>query len=424
MSAEKQNIRMADVWNWIQVFLICYGVFFLIDYLAGVRQGCAWRSAMLFAPACGFFLVKEKCVRLWSYLLGNGIFSLICVLLGRDWKERWIYGIYAGIFCCISWVRRKKEREKVFPENLGIWFLLILLPLVLIAWIAKAETFVYEVCVWIVLLFFWVHYINIYSTNQERYFLKNNETTKILEKKDMRHAGKKAMCVFGSMGMLLLCIGGNVYKGNLLQDILGVIYRFLQWIFHFLPGEAEEPVLVPKETHPPFETTQSYDGDISYPLWLQKLLNALQYVGERILDLLVVLFVLGIIILVCYLIRSAFYGTPRRKKDEKNYSGVIKTEEKIVRNKKKTHREWKLRRNNNEKVRKLFGQYIRQYEEDSKIAKKQKTATELKDLVQEERKSVAEKLLPYYHIARYSEKNITREELEYCKKMVKDVINM
>ena len=422
MRKEKHVTGIVDVCNWIQLSLLGYCAFFLLDYFLGVRQGCARYSLLLFVPAAISFFIKEKCQQLWCYLLGNLSVCTGCLFMGRAWKEQCIYGLCGVTLFVLSWVWKGKEKEKAFPENLELWAVFVLIPFLLIAWIVKAEAFVYDVCVWGVLCFFWFHYLNAYLANQQKYILKNTQTTGELARNEITRTGKKAMVPFLGIGSLLLMMGGNVYKGNLLQDIGMIFYRLLGWILSFFQTDyvkEEEEIQVLITPTPEVQPTEFVVEEAKeLPLWLQNLIRLLQEIGDWLLEILAYVFILGIVFLVCYLVWKAFYRSSRRRVDEREYEKLVGTKEKMAREKKKFHVGNFLWKNNNEKVRKIFLQYIKKYEEDHAITKQEKTATQLTGLVIEERKYGAEQLLPYYQKARYSGEQLTGQEVERCKKIV------
>lgn len=416
---EKSSYQKTELVNVIQLFFLGYYNLYVLDMV--VCQRHSHYPILMIIAVCFSFWTREKTEKLWIYLFTRFGVIFFGVVIGRDEKEKVLFALTGVVISVVSWYRRININRKIYIENIGLLWLVLLLPGYLFIKIyGKTDTS--NVLMGISVLFIWLYYLNRYQTNREQYFMNNKKTVGIMQDKEIRNNSNKGMLFFLVCCLTTLFLESGIYVKELEKKIGNIFFRFIKRILEILTNVKEEEYIPPEAVATPLPKIEGdgYGEAVEGFKWLRQFFKALEHIFWKILEVFWVFCIIFALFFVAYAIWHTFYH-----KDKQMESKNLKQENvEIIKLKKKAKKEHKGRgfkflRNPNQRIRQLFYIEITEFQKE-KSSKECMTAMELTKEVYEDRKEVAEYLLPYYQRARYSKKGITKEEVERCNKYRKD----
>lgn len=415
MERQKENGHsgvLVSFLNWVKYFLFGYFYIVAVDYGMKPRENTPFYCMLLFLFMVLSFWGKQKIRRLLPFLFYQAVVVCGCTFIGRDSEERVLFFLFATLQFGIAFASVQGEKKCVVLNSTPA-IILIGIPGLLYAYVEK-YTLLYEVFLWITVLFLWIHVWNIHIANRQRFFVEYAQNADSMEKGKMLADGNGVIGSLLGVAAIGLLLGTQIGEGRWLDRVLQLLYQGLRWFLELLThGEVE---YVPEAVKTPMPTAEEIvDGEI---IKQNELLSIIMEVLFAIimftLKVLSVLAVLAFLALFVYTIWKSFYK--KQPEVEIEYEEVEKIREKLPA-KVKRKREFVLFGNANIKVRKLFQRKIEKTEKDGQHFKRTKTSTELVEVVSEDAKHTVEQMLPLYQKARYSKKKISKEELESYKKL-------
>lgn len=416
---EKYSYKKAEFVNIMQLFLLGYYNLYVLDMV--VCRNHSHYPLLMVIGVCFSFWTRENVNKFGLYLLTRVVVIFYGIVIGRNEKEKVLFALAAIVISLVSWYRRIHINHKIYIENIGLLWLILLLPGYLFMGIYGNED-TSDVLLGISVLFIWLYYLNKYQTNREQYFMDNKKTVGIMQEKEIKSNSNKGMLFFLICSLITLFLESGLYFEELEKKIGNTIFCFLKWILEILTNVKEEDYILREVVETPISQIEGegYGELVQGSEWLRQFFNILEHILWGVVEVLWMVCIIFVLFSVAYGIWYIFYYKGKRME-----SRILLEEDIIIRQvkkepkKKQQGREFHIFRNPNQKIRQLFYAEIKDYQKE-KNSKEYMTATELTTQVYEERKEVAEYLLPYYQRARYSKKGVTKEDVGKCDKYRKD----
>ncbi|MDE7423584.1 MAG: hypothetical protein K2N51_07825 [Lachnospiraceae bacterium] len=412
---EKNSYRKTEFVNIIQLFLLGYYNLYVLDMV--ICQNDSHYPILMIIGVCCSYWARENIDKLgWYFLTRFGVI-LYGVIIGRNDKEKILFAFAGVVISLVSWYRRIHINHTIHIENIGLLWLVLLLPGYLFMGIYGQEDTT-NVLLGVSVLFIWLYYLNKYQANREKYLVNNKKTVGIMQDKEIKSNSNKGMLFFLGCSLITLFWESGIYFRQLEREIANAVFGFFKWLLEILTNVKEEEY-VPQEivqTLIPQIEGEGYGEVIHGSEWMRQFFQALEHILWGVVEVLWVAFIIFVLCSTAYGIWYVFYHKGKRTE-----SRTLQQEDIIIQRvkkepkRKKKGREFFIFRNPNQKIRQMFYLEIKDYQKE-KCNKECMTATELANQVYDERKEVTQSLLPYYQRARYSKKGVTQEEAGKCGK--------
>lgn len=416
MERQMHSGMLVSFLNRVKYVLFVYFYVVTVDYGMKQRENTPYYCGVLFLFLVISFWGQETFKKFLPFFLYQAAVVCGCTLIGRDIRERVLFFLFAALQFVIAFGEKMGEGKRVIV-NSNPALILLGIPGLLYAYVEK-YTLLYEVFLWVSVLFLWIHMWNLHLANRQQFFVTYAQNADSMEKRKMLLDGNRVIGSFLGVAAVGLFLGTQVGEGGLIGRILQLIYRGLRWFLSlFTHGEVEE--YIPEAVETPVPASQEMVGEemLKQNEFLSTILAILGAIFMFVLKVLSVLFVVALFAFLGYSIWKSFY---KKQTDQmKEYEEVEKIREK-VNTKTKKKREFVLFGNTNTRVRKIFRKKIEKQEKRGDISKKTRTSEELVDVVVEEARDTVEQMLPLYQKARYSREKISKEELEKYKNFEKN----
>lgn len=415
MEGQKQSGHsgmLVSFFNRVKYFLLVYFYAVTIDY--GVRQNenTPYYDLLLFLFMLLSFWGEQKIRYLFPFLCYQAMLVGGCTLVGRNTQERVVFFLVSILQFGVSFEAVLAEKKRVIVNGTSA-LILLGIPGILYAYVKK-YTLLYEVFLWVTVLFLWLHMWNVHLANRHRFLVNYAQNADSMEKKKMIADGNGVIESILAVTAGCLFLGTQIGEGRLIERFLHLLYKGLQWFFEwFTHAEVEEYSSEVVEMPIPTADVIVEDNVIKQNEMLSKIMELLGMLFWVLLKVLSVLVVFSLLAFFGYIIWKNFYKQQPDVKAE--YEEVEKIREKTFVKEKK--QKIFIFGNTNERVRKIFKRKIDKTEKERHISKRTKTSTELVDVVLEDSKDAVKKMLPLYQKARYSKAKISKEELENYRKM-------
>lgn len=414
MERQEQSERsrmLVSFLNRVKYFLLVYFYVVTVDYGMKSEENTPYFCGLLFVFTVISFWGQQKLKRFLPFFLYQAAVVCGCTLIGRDIQERVLFFLFAALQWGITFVEKTGEAKRVIV-NSSPALILLGIPGLLYAYVEKYNI-LYEVFLWVSVLFLWIHMWNLHLANRQRFFVEYAQNADSMEKGKMILDGNRVIGSFLGVAAVALFLGTQVGEGGLIARILQLLYKGLRWFLAlFTHGEVEE--YIPEAVETPVPASQEMVGGemLEQNEFLSTILAILGAIFMFALKVLSVLFVVAFLVLFGYSLWKGFYK--KQIEPMKEYEEVEKIREKVnIKTEKK--REFTLFGNTNAKVRRLFQRKIEKQEKGGENSKKTKTSSELVDVVVEEARDTVQQMVPLYQKARYSREKISKEELEKYK---------
>lgn len=399
--------------NRVKYFLLVYFYIVVVDYGMKQRENTPYYCLLLLLFVLFSFWGQQQLKHLMTFLLYQAAVACGCIVIGRDIQERVLFFLFAALQFGIAFGGAMGERKRVV-QNCTATLILLGIPGLLYAYVEK-YVLLYEVFLWVAVIFFWLHMWNIHLANRQRFFVEYAQNADSMERGKLLMDGNWVIGSFLSVAAVGIFVGTQVGESEWIERILQLLYRGLQWFFGLLNGgEVEEYISDSVEV--PITDSEGAVGEemVKQNEILRRIMELLGALLMFVLKVLSVLLVFALLAFLVYLIWKSFYK--KQPKQVKEYEEVEKIRDN-VKTKPKRKREIILFGNANTRVRKLFQRKIEKQEKRGENSKTTKTSAELVDVVVEEARDVVEQMLPLYRKARYSKEKISKEELERYRKL-------
>lgn len=401
--------------NAIKIFLLVYFSIYVIQCLIYPEEKVGGNGLLLLVGTLFSVFCGQRADKLYKFFLGQLPVIVYCLIIGRNTWEKILFFVFSVLLILVVLGSRREGTKCWYVPNLGLGWLALLIPGIYIRGffhINRADIVLLRIC----LVYFWLHYINMFFSNQLKYVGKLEQTSKCI-KKEFYKAGNKILFFFSFVSMGTLVAGSCILIEGLEGKIGKVLHRFFRWLLHFLvdmgkDGHGDEI----EEESDIVEDGKIEEVTIVTNDWLKELVEIIQQIVMNLFKVITVITVFGVIIFCCYMIWKSFYGK-RAGIEIEELQEVKEKLEKKNKQEKRQRRKFHFFRNNNEKVRHLFYKEIVRNKKESYVFQKGNTAWELKKAVNENKEELVEGLLPYYNKARYSGEEISSNEWEQCKKV-------
>lgn len=412
---EKNSCQKTEFVNIIQLFLLGYYNLYVLDMVI-CQKDSHYPMLMIIAVCCSYW-AREKVDKLGMYFLTRFGVILYGIVIGRNENEKILFAFAGVVISLVSWYRRIHINHTIHIENIGLLWLVLLLPGYLFMGIyGQSDTT--NVLLGVSLLFIWLYYLNKYQANREKYLVNNRKTVGIMQDKEIKSNSNKGMLLFMSCSLITLFWESGLYFRQLERKIGNAIFCFFKWLLEILTNVKEEEYVLQEiaETPIPQMEGEGYGEVVHGSEWLRHFFQVLEHVLWGVVEVLWAAFLLFVLCSTVYGIWYVFYHKGKRTE-----SRTLQQEDIIIQRvkkepkRKKQRRGFSVFRNPNQKIRQMFYLEIKDYQKE-KCIKECMTATELANQVYDERKEVARLLLPYYQRARYSKKGVTQEEVGKCGK--------
>lgn len=414
MERQEQSERsrmLVSFLNRVKYFLLVYFYVVTVDYGMKSEENTPYFCGLLFVFTVISFWGQQKFKRFLPFFLYQAAVVCGCTLIGRDIQERVLFFLFAALQWGITFVEKTGEAKRVIV-NSSPALILLGIPGLLYAYVEKYNI-LYEVFLWVSVLFLWIHMWNLHLANRQRFLVEYAQNADSMEKGKMLLDGNRVIGSFLGVAAVALFLGTQVGEGGLIARILQLLYKGLRWFLAlFTHGEVEE--YIPEAVETPVPASQEMVGGemLEQNEFLSTILAILGAIFMFALKVLSVLFVVAFLVLFGYSLWKGFYK--KQIEPIKEYEEVEKIREKVnIKTEKK--REFTLFGNTNAKVRRLFQRKIEKQEKGGENSKKMKTSSELVDVVVEEARDTVQQMVPLYQKARYSREKISKEELEKYK---------
>lgn len=418
MGQRKYKYRVHGA-NALQVFLIeLMWVFSLLGDKREFSENILLGLEIAVVPIFFLFL-RERVEKLWQFILGNMAAVGYCFILGKNAMEQVVLVTFGCICVWTVWMERGLDRKKRNAENYSCALLVLTLPC-LIYGKFRDKDWIFQLSVWIGVIFLWIHFLNRYMAKQNIYISQSEvnaqrESTPI---RQLRKNGNRVIALFslGSLGVLFC--GTQISTGSLLDRMMEKLKQFFIWVLHFFKAEPEPYVEESAGTMLEGNAggLEEYGTIQVNPFW-QAFLHML---GECILILIKVLAVVGVIAFVAFVIheiRKYFYAGNVVEGEEREpiFREVTTKRKKKRERRKRTVSLFEL--NPGKKVRKRFKILIQKYSQGQNFEKK--TARELVQSMEKKKKEQLRQSVDLYQKARYSRDAVTKEEWEQYRERFK-----
>lgn len=399
--------------NRVKYFLLLYFYIVTVDYGMKQRENTPYYCMLLLFFMLLSFWGQQRIRHLLTYLLYEAAVACGSTVIGRDIQEQVLFLLFAALQFGIVFGGTMGEQKSVV-QNSTATLILLCIPGLLYAYVEK-YVLLYEVFLWVAVIFFWLHMWNMHLANRQRFFMEYAQNADSIEKGKLLMDGNRVIGSFLGVAAVGIFVGTQVGESGWIERVLQLLYRALQWFFGLLNrGEVEE--YIPDPVGIPMTDSEGAVGEemVKQNEFLSRLMEILGALLMFVLKVLSVLLVFALLVFLGYSIWKSFYK--KQPKQVRKYEEVEKIREKVI-IKPNKKREFVLFGNANTKVRKLFQRKIEKQEKRGENSKITKTSVELVDVVVEEARDTVEQMLPLYQKARYSKEKISKEELERYRKL-------
>lgn len=416
---EKSFYQKTEFVNIIQLFLLGYYNLYVLDLV--ICQNSSHYPALMIVAVCFSFWAREKMDKLFLYFLTRVGVILYGIVIGQNEKEKILFALAGVVISVVSWYRRIHVNNNIYIENIGLLWLVALLPGYLFMGIyGKGDTS--EVLLGVSVLFIWLYYLNKYQINQEKYIMNHKKTVGIMQNKEIKMNSSKGICFFLVSSLVVLFFLSGLYFKEVEEKIGNTIFRFFKWILEILTN-VEKEEYVPQEiiaTPTPALNGEGSGEIMQVSQWLRHFFEALEYVLWGVVEVIYVVCIIFVLFSTAYGIWYVFYHKGKQTEERiLQQENIIIQKIKKESKKEQQERRFHFFRNPNQKMRHLFYTEIKESQNENENIECM-TATELTKQVWEERKKIAEYLLPYYQKARYSKEGVKKEDLDKCVKYRKN----
>lgn len=412
---KNQKSKMVALFNTIKYFLVVYFIAVSIIYGFVGEENIKYKALVLVVPVLISFCVRMYGKKQWIFWLVHICNWGLCILLGTGQVEKIVYGMFGAILAIVAWIRYTSDLQKLYFENNSAGILVLAIPSLIYGYFEKVQLY-FDLFALVVVIFMWLHFMNIHLANRYRYLLFQSQTVGSMDDNKMTRESNKVMAFFSIPALVILLLGSNVRNDGMFGAFFHFIKEILRKIFGAIKSNPEkeavqEKIMVTPE--PGLGEGVIEDKNNIFVVIIQ----GIAFVIAQVLKVLMVVAVVGIIFAVVYVMYLKFREKePEVKDDSEKISDKveqIKTE--------KAKRKFTFFLDNNQKIRKRFKKQIIANEKEKSSKKNTCTSKELTEIVEDAAKSGVKRMLPYYQKARYSGEKISREE---WKEFEKDVIKM
>lgn len=284
--------------------------------------------------------------------------------------------------------------------------------------ISLRSTYWEESCIFSLIFSLGLFFIIMYIQQYMRFLNVNSSSTGYIPESDIFHSGLGLVCVYTAIGILLMVFVSHVSwfqgTGEMMRN---AFLRFLRWILSFLPkGSEGDEFITKQESGAPFGELPVLERQETFWLW-----KILQYVFVAIVaGLALYLLFKGISKLISLLQMRFFFRKRTNQMQETEVSDVREFCDTTEKHTKRRRRHFGIL-SNGDKVRRLYRRKLLSSEDRMTVQDRKKLA--LYTAREWEKKLAVKGMAEIYETARYSEREISDEDVRCMKAACKNGSN-